>query len=186
MAYYKFLTSDHKGPYSEFDFSTYLPRGKRPGKWLPVVEQLEMCNSGYHACEFADVLSWAEREMYEVELAGKLLPGDNKVTAQRLRFVRRVDAWNENTLRLFACWCVRQVWHLLTDERSRRAVEVAELFANGKATQEELDAAWDAAGDAAYAAAWAAARDAARAAQSKKLAEMLNIQPTGAGEADHE
>ena len=50
MAYYKFLTSDHKGPYSEFDFSTYLPRGKRPGKWLPVVEQLEMCNSGYHAC----------------------------------------------------------------------------------------------------------------------------------------
>jgi hypothetical protein len=42
-------------------------------------------------------------------------------------------------LRLFACACTRQVWHLLTDERSRRAVEAAELLADGLVTREEAE-----------------------------------------------
>ena len=63
--------------------------------------------------------------------------------------------------RLFACWSVRLVWHLLADPRSRNAVEVSERYANGEATDEELAAA----SAAAYAAAW----DAARAAQAKYL-----------------
>jgi len=81
-------------------------------------------------------------------------------------------AERDRLTRLFACWCVRQVWHLLTDERSRHAVEVAERYVAGNATDVEMDAAWAAANaaaraaarDAADAAAWAAARDAAWAA----------------------
>ncbi len=78
--------------------------------------------------------------------------------------------------RLFAVWCARQVQHLMTDQRSLSALDVAERHAHGSATDDELaaagaaawDAAWDAAraaaGDAAWAAAWTAAGAAARAA----------------------
>ncbi len=67
--------------------------------------------------------------------------------------------------RLFAVWCARRVQHLMIDTRSVAALDVAERFARGEATVEELaaarDAARDAAWDAARGAAWGAARDAA-------------------------
>jgi hypothetical protein len=63
---------------------------------------------------------------------------------------------HDKEIRLFAVWCARQVQHLMTDQRSVDALDVAERFANGDATKEELDAA----GAAAWAAAWAAARGA--------------------------
>jgi hypothetical protein len=66
--------------------------------------------------------------------------------------------------RLYAVWCARQVQHLLTDPRSVAALDIAERHAHGKATDEELAAAWDAAWDAAWAAAGGAAWGAARAA----------------------
>jgi hypothetical protein len=44
-------------------------------------------------------------------------------------------------LRLFACACVRRVWHLLKAEPSRHLVEVAEGFADGLVSVAELDQA---------------------------------------------
>jgi len=88
----------------------------------------------------------------------------------------RHDFMTDKELRLFAVWSARQVQHLMTDQRSFAALDIAEKYANGNATQEELaaagdaaraaardtrDAARDAARAAARAAAWDAARDAA-------------------------
>ncbi len=83
--------------------------------------------------------------------------------------------------RFFAVWCARQVQHLLVDQRSIFALDVAEAHANGLATDDELlvshaaaynatqdsardmtrSAAQDAASDAAWDTTWASAEDAA-------------------------
>ena len=82
----------------------------------------------------------------------------------------RAVTGHDREIRLYAVWCARQVQHLMTDQRSIAALDVAERFANGQATVGELtaseDAAWDAAGDAAR----AAAGDAARAAAARAAA----------------
>ena len=74
--------------------------------------------------------------------------------------LRAVDGCDRE-IRLYAVWCARQVQHLMTDPRSLAALDVAERYAQGLATDEELRAARAAARDAARAAAWNAARDAA-------------------------
>jgi hypothetical protein len=43
--------------------------------------------------------------------------------------------------RLYAVWCARQVEHLMTDQRSKDSIIVAERYANGQATDEELSMA---------------------------------------------
>ncbi len=45
-----------------------------------------------------------------------------------LEFLR--ESASERKLRLFVCACCRGIWHLLVDQRSRRAVEVGECFAD--------------------------------------------------------
>jgi len=80
----------------------------------------------------------------------------------------------DNEWRLFAIWCARQVAHLMLDSRNITALEVAEKFAMGNASNYELVAAGavDAGWDAAWAtrAARAATRAAARAARAARAA----------------
>jgi hypothetical protein len=101
--------------------------------------------------------------------------------------LRAVDGY-EKEMRLFAVFCARQVQHLMTDERSINAIDVAERYANGEATELDLTAARAAAGAAARAAtkaakaatrdaAWDAAGAAARAARDAARAAAENDEP---------
>lgn len=55
-----------------------------------------------------------------------------------LKWLRRNGTASDRRLRLFACGCCRAVWHLLTVEQTRTAVELAERFADGRADRKEL------------------------------------------------
>ena len=63
---------------------------------------------------------------------------------------------SNKTLRLFAVACARECLTSDADPRSVNAVNVAERYALGKATADELEAAWSAAASAASNAAYAA------------------------------
>jgi hypothetical protein len=66
----------------------------------------------------------------------------------------RKEFMSERNLRLFATWCAREALKLIKnpDPRALSACDIAEEFANGKVTKEELLAAFNAARDAYYAA----------------------------------
>ena len=91
--------------------------------------------------------------------------------------------------RLYGVWCARQVQHLLSDQRSIDALDVSERYANGQATDAELEtaraaaraAAW-AAGDAEEATAWTAAWAARAAAWAAGDAEEA-AEEAAAGDA---
>jgi len=58
---------------------------------------------------------------------------------QYLREYRKADKTKHGRrkLRLFACACCRRFWPLLSDE-SREALEIAERYADGKASKKDL------------------------------------------------
>ncbi len=64
--------------------------------------------------------------------------------ARMLDFLRR--GTSDRKFRLFTVACCRRAWNLLPQPACRRAVEIAELFADGDASEAELNEACDRAG----------------------------------------
>ena len=179
MKYYKFLTEENTGGYSDFIYPV-KPDGST--KWLRCKGYLKMCSNGFHLTTKEHLVSWLGKHLYEAEYQGRIIEGDNKICCRKIRLVKKVDAWNEKTARLFACDCAEHVLHIFekqypNDKRPRIAIEVARKYANGLASDKELNTARAAAWDAARAAAWDAAWDARDPAeaqwQNEKLREYL-------------
>jgi hypothetical protein len=172
--YYKVLLNNHSCVGSNMDWTPYLPVKNddgtwTAGEWTPrITGKLELCARGYHLTDAEHLVDWiVGNQLFEVELKWKILSGDDKIACRQVRLLCQIESWNDRSLRLFAVWCAREALKLVKepDPRSIAACDVAEKYANGEATKEELDAAraaaWYAARDAARAAAWYAARDAA-------------------------
>ncbi len=72
--------------------------------------------------------------------AAEWLATEWRATANPTWMVHAVWDWgkaSERKLRLFAAACCRRVWNQLSSERVRRAVEVAERYADGLAAEDE-------------------------------------------------
>jgi hypothetical protein len=63
------------------------------------------CHSGVHACRVSDLPLWLGRELYEIELADRIVEEPTKVVASRGRLVRRIDAWNDEMRAAYARAC---------------------------------------------------------------------------------
>lgn len=127
----------------------------RAGEWMPPVEDIVLCERGYHVCNREQLVLWLGPAIWTVETRGEHADGGDKQAWGEARLVKRLETWNSRTQRLFACDCAEHVLHLfeqvyLTDTRPRRALCVARLHADGGATNEELAAAAEDAGSAAW------------------------------------
>jgi hypothetical protein len=58
-----------------------------------------------------------------------------------LAFIAKQGKASERKMRLFSCACFRSVWHNLTDSNAQRAIEVAEAYADGIATEDDREKA---------------------------------------------
>jgi hypothetical protein len=94
----------------------------------------------------------------------------------------RPSVLKDKELRLFAVFCARQVQHLMTDPRSIEAIDVAEKYAQDKASDDELATAGNAAYEAAQAAD-AAAYEAAQAADAAAYAAYAAAYAADAADA---
>jgi hypothetical protein len=71
-----------------------------------------------------------------------------------LDFLQETGQASDRKLRLFAVACCRRIWHLLTDERSQHALQLAEAFADESVNRPDLQLPHVEAGLAAEAAHW--------------------------------
>ena len=169
QTYYKWLLPNRVTPIQK---KTWPVRVK---KWT-AEESPVICQSGWHGVLRKDILKHLPQtdiaELWEVEVRGELVHGNDKFAAPQMRLVRKVATTDARMLRLFACDAAQDVLWIFekerpNDTRVRDCIEVARRYAIGEATEKERAAAGDAAGDAAWAAgdvAWAAAGTAVGAA----------------------
>ena len=178
--YYKLLNEDGTTPQGYGTW--FLPKRQgRLGKWMPAIRgKLIGCRNGYHVLKTADLLEWYGPVLWELEIRGNPVrsKGDNKTIVRQARLIRKVEEWNDQTLRMVAADFAERGLLIFeaqnpADGRVRKTIGVIRAYARGEATKRELDAARDAARDvletssaaarvAAYAAVYATTRIAAR------------------------
>jgi hypothetical protein len=187
MKYYKFLNPEGVPMTGTGTWS--LPVNGEPGKWMPKVETLEMCRSGYHATPKDHLIEWCYGpHLYEFEGRGEMLQGNDKVVFEEARLVKEIPGWNKQTAVLFACDCAEHVLHFFEerypkDKRPREAIQAAREYVDGQITLWELGKAEDVVWEAwAADVGWAAARE-AWAAEAAARAAGAAAEAAGAARA---
>ena len=68
-----------------------LPTDEGPGDWVEVSGEPVACRWGLHAVATPDEAREFGRQVYEVEMGGKLVEGEGKMVSTRMRLLRRVE-----------------------------------------------------------------------------------------------
>ena len=170
MILYKWTRADG----SREGYTYPLPHDGQPGEWTSELQDIEMCERGYHLCaDPYDFLRYGPR-LFIAEGRGKHKgpDADGKTVWASVRLLHEVPI-TETDLRLLACDYAEHVLTIFErtnseDKRPRTAIETARKYVRGEATRQELYAASaaSAAASAASAASDAAYADAASAAAS--------------------
>lgn len=129
-----------------------LPEEGQPGEWMPpITGQLSPHGNGYDLYSIADLLDWLGPVIWKTDWRNKPLSRDylrsgNKLIVREARLLSRVTTWNERTARLLAADCAE---HVLPSFESaypgihgpREALVISRCYADGNATQTELNIA---------------------------------------------
>jgi hypothetical protein len=182
MTYYKVLAADGISPQHGGSGKWFIPKGKRMGKWMPAIRDIQPCTRGYHFVNIEQLPQWLGPTLYEIEVRGQVIHQADKSVAEQARLIRKVETWNNNTLRLYAADCAERVLGLYEkqypkDDRPRKAIQATRDFAYGLITKDAAANAANAAyaaANAAYAAHAAYAANAAYAAYAPYAANAAN------------
>ena len=90
--YYKVLRDGQSCHGGSFDWTDYLPKGKRPGKWTPTVADVRACSRGYHGCTAEQLNGWIDggNQLWECEYKDAPSDHGDKVVGAQMRLIRRV------------------------------------------------------------------------------------------------
>ena len=143
MILYKWTRADG----SREGYTYPLPHDGQPGEWTSELQDIEMCERGYHLCaDPYDFLRYGPR-LFIAEGRGKHKgpDADGKTVWASVRLLHEVPI-TETDLRLLACDYAEHVLTIFErtnseDKRPRTAIETARKYVRGEATRQELYAA---------------------------------------------
>ncbi len=98
--YYKVIGADNKSCHGgDFDWTAYLPNGKKPGKWTPRIENVVACKKGYHVTKYWNMWYEEDCRIFECEVDGVVVPAGesavgviDKVVCTRIRLCKEIVA----------------------------------------------------------------------------------------------
>jgi hypothetical protein len=150
---YKFLNDDGS-PWSSVSGggpgtteTWFLPKGKRPGRWMPEIRDIVLHVRGYRLCRPIGIALGIGPVLYRAEARGEQLTTGSWVTTGQARLLEHLEAWNIRTAVLFAADCAERILPIFEkqkpgDDRVRASLKVLRDFANGKATRDDLERVW--------------------------------------------
>ena len=129
--YYKFINNDKTAVHAiGFSFADYLPSGRRPGKWLPEIADLQMCKSGYHVADASQLADWLTcGTLYVAEVRGGALHESDKSAHQQMRLTRKLGTVTPEITVQLANWSANYAKEVVAAIPAANAPEYAEYAA---------------------------------------------------------